>query len=116
MMFPEEPAIRFDARLGWLVDVDFFVRLLRPGVRLIRDQAVCLVSLRHGDQITARIDPHLQKLREIRLLWAVDPERLGPWRGLSLAYAASRVAPWRWKTTRVTPAPSTPNATARTDS
>jgi glycosyltransferase involved in cell wall biosynthesis len=116
VMFPAEPAIRFDPRLCWLVDVDFYARLLRPGVRLIRDEAVCLVSLRHADQITARIDTHLLKLREIRLLWAVDPDRLGPWRALSLAYAACRVAPWQWRLSRVSPAPPTPNATARTDS
>ncbi len=116
VMFPADPAITFDARLCWLVDVDLFARLLRPGVRLIRDEAMCLVSLRHAEQITARIDTHLLKLREIRFLWAVDPDRLGPWRVLSLAYAACRVAPWRWKHSRVTPVPSIPNATARRDS
>ena len=116
VVFAAEPAIRFDPRLCWLVDVDFYARLLRPGARLIRDEAVCLVSLRHTGQITARIDTHLLKLREIRLLWAVDPDRLGPFRALSLAYAATRVAPWRWALSRVSPDPSTPSARARTGS
>ena len=118
MIFPAEPSLRFDRRLGWLVDVDFFVRLLRPGVRLIRETEICLVSLRHGEQFyTAQGDPHMLKLREIRLLWASDPDRLGPWRLLTLLYAASRVAPWRWPQSRVNPpGPSTPSATARTGS
>ena len=115
-MFAADPAIRFDARLCWLVDVDFYVRLLRPGVRLIRDEGVSLIALRHLDQISARIDARLLTLREIQMLRDTDRERLGPWPELLLAYAASRVPPWRWRRPALKVGPPIPSATARTDS
>ena len=118
VMFPREPVIRFDARLCWLVDVDFYVRLLRPGVRLIRDEALSVVSLRHAGQITARVDARLLTLREIQLLGATDRGRLGPLPALLLAYAASRVPPWRWRRPEAALRAdrSIPSATARTGS
>jgi glycosyltransferase involved in cell wall biosynthesis len=115
-MFAADPAIRFDARLCWLVDVDFYVRLLRSRVRLIRDEGVSLIALRHAGQITARVDARLLTLRELQMLRDTDPHRLGPWPALLLAYAASRVPPWRWRRPALKSGQSIPSATARTDS
>jgi glycosyltransferase involved in cell wall biosynthesis len=90
---------RFDPALVWLVDVDFYCRLLETGVRVVRDTGPPgVVSLQHPDQITRRIEPRLLRLRELQQLEATRPGFPRGWRyWAALATAAARVPPWLWQ-------------------
>ena len=67
---------RFDPALVQLADVEFYGRVLDTGP-LVRLPGVSVGSLGHHDgQITARIDPIAQALREIALLAARTPPGL----------------------------------------
>jgi glycosyltransferase involved in cell wall biosynthesis len=76
---------RFDPALVQLADVEFYGRVLRTGP-LVRLPGVAVGSLGHHDaQITARIDPRVQALRELAMLAARTPPGVSP-----LAYALCR--------------------------
>jgi glycosyltransferase involved in cell wall biosynthesis len=69
---------RFDADLVQLVDVEFYRRVLRTG-RLVRLLGVSVGSLGHHDgQITARIDPMDQALKELARLASRAPPAIRP--------------------------------------
>lgn len=79
VVFPTQGRLRFDPRLAWTVDADFYVRLIPRRRDIVRDEAVCVVSTRHPGQITARVDRRALAVRELRLLAATSPGRLRPW-------------------------------------
>jgi glycosyltransferase involved in cell wall biosynthesis len=98
VVFEATRAPRFDRRLCWLVDVDFYFRLLRQGGRLIRREEPCVVSLWHAEQISRKVDGRLLQLRELAWLRGESPDRMAPWQfGLAIACAALRVPPWLWR-------------------
>lgn len=74
--------LRFDPRLQWNVDVDFYFRLLDDG--LIRDPQAAVVSHRHGGQISARVERFGTIEKEIVWLARTYPGRLTPWQNRAL--------------------------------
>ena len=69
---------RFDPTLLQLVDVEFYGRVLETGP-MVRLPGVSVGSLgHHGDQITARIDPIGQALKEIALMAGRSPPSISP--------------------------------------
>jgi glycosyltransferase involved in cell wall biosynthesis len=98
VVFQTTRAPRFDRRLCWLADVDFYYRLLSQGRELIRDGATCVVSQRHDEQITQRVDSRLLHLRELAMLREETPDLLEPWQfNAAIACAAVRVPVWLWR-------------------
>lgn len=80
---------RFDASLVQLADVEFYGRVLETGA-LLRLPGVSVGSLgHHGGQITARIDPTGQALKELALLASRRPASISP-----LERAAFSAALW----------------------
>jgi glycosyltransferase involved in cell wall biosynthesis len=68
LVFPTDLGLRFDPRLAWTVDVDFYARLwLRTGP-FLRDAATAVASTPHAGQITARLDRFAAHRSELRLL------------------------------------------------
>ncbi|HEX4742542.1 MAG TPA: glycosyltransferase family 2 protein [Caulobacteraceae bacterium] len=79
LVFPTTAGVRFDPRLAWTVDVDFYARLwLRTGP-FLRDDATAVVSIAHPRQITARLDPIAAHRRELALLSRAGDGRLAAW-------------------------------------
>lgn len=78
LVFPTAAGLRFDSRLAWTVDVDFYARLWRSTGAFLRDEAVAVVSVPHPHQITARLDAAAAHRRELVLLWRGG--RLAAWR------------------------------------
>ncbi len=112
VVFSPRADVRFDPDLTWLVDVDFYARLLAGRQALLRDDAVSVRSLRHPDQITARIHPRRLALMETRSLAGRPDRGLRGWRGgVLILYAALRVPPWRWFDNDSRPAPAGAMAT-----
>ncbi len=108
VVFETSRAPRFDRRLCWLVDVDFYYSLLTRSQEVLRDDATFVVSLRHDEQITSRVDGRLLQLREVALLRRETPDLLAPWQfGAAIACAAVRVPPWLWPGEGSLPARST---------
>ncbi len=98
VVFQTSRTLRFDRRLCWLVDVDFYYRLLTQSRKVLRDDTTCVVSLRHDQQITRRVDGRLLQLREVALLRRETPDLLTAWQfGAAIACAAVRVPPWLWR-------------------
>jgi glycosyltransferase involved in cell wall biosynthesis len=98
VVFHTAGAPRFDRRLCWLVDVDFYYRLLREGRKRLRCAATCVVSLWHAEQITRRVDGRLLQLREMARLRRESPDLLAPWQfAAAILCAAVRVPPWLWR-------------------
>lgn len=64
VIFQRSPAARFDPKLVWIVDVEFYVRLLSnlPGV--YKSDVFTVGSVRHDEQITAKIDGHRLHVEE----------------------------------------------------
>ena len=85
LVFPTAAELRFDPRLAWIVDVDFYVRLWRRTGPFLRDDAVAVVSLAHPHQITARLDTAAAHRRELALLWRDG--RLTAWQAAFLRVA-----------------------------
>lgn len=79
LVFPTDAGLRFDRRLAWTVDVDFYVRLWRRTGRFLRDEAVVVTSVPHPRQITARLDPLAAQRREFALLSRAADRRLATW-------------------------------------
>ncbi|MHB8531026.1 MAG: glycosyltransferase family 2 protein [Caulobacteraceae bacterium] len=66
-------AHRFDAELTWLVDVDFYRRVMATGP-LERLDGVCVASLgHHPSQITARIDPAAMARADLAIMGRRGP-------------------------------------------
>jgi glycosyltransferase involved in cell wall biosynthesis len=78
LVFPTGTGLRFDPRLAWTVDVDFYARLWRSTGPFLRDAAIAVVSIAHPHQITARLDAAAAHRRELVLLSRGG--RLGAWR------------------------------------
>jgi glycosyltransferase involved in cell wall biosynthesis len=74
VVYGGKPDLRFDPRLQWTVDVDFYYRLLDGGV--LRDPSASVVSHRHGGQISARVERFGTIEKEIAWLAATYPGRL----------------------------------------
>ena len=97
VVFEAARRLRFDPGLVWLVDVDFYARLLSGGGVRISDDEISVISMRHNKQITARIDSRVLKLQELLRLSRTAPERLTRWRyRAAILFAALFIAPWRW--------------------
>jgi glycosyltransferase involved in cell wall biosynthesis len=91
VVFRTDRTLRFDPRLQWLVDVDFYVRLLAGGGRVASESTPSVISTPHAGQITARIAPREVALREIGLL--ARDGRLGRRRSaIAIAYHGLRRA------------------------
>ena len=89
--FATDLAPRFDPRLVWLVDVDFYARLLAQAQGVVSEREVSVISQLHPDQISARIDGRALAPDEIRRLGHDTPPCLSPGQyRLALAYHALR--------------------------
>lgn len=93
VVFPLAGQPRFDRRLVWNSDVDFYARLFRRHGEIVRDSALAVTTMRHAEQITARISPRRLGLEELRLLSKAEPGRLAPWQyRLVVGFARLRLA------------------------
>jgi glycosyltransferase involved in cell wall biosynthesis len=90
VVFSLAGAPRFDPRLVWVVDVDFYVRLFSREGAIVRLPGPSVLSVRHGDQITGRIDRRQLQADEIALLAAEQGDQARPWQW-ALALAAARM-------------------------
>lgn len=79
LVFPTGVGLRFDPRLAWTVDVDFYARLWRQTGPFLRDDATAVLSIAHPRQITARLDPVAAQRRELALLARTGEGRLAAW-------------------------------------
>lgn len=79
LVFPTTAGMRFDPRLAWTVDVDFYARLWRRTGPFLRDDATAVASIAHPGQITARLDPIAAQCRELALLSRAGDGRLAAW-------------------------------------
>ncbi len=70
---------RFDPSLVQLVDVEFYLRVLRLGRHVVLSGDRVGSRGYHDDQITARIDPIPLALSELNALAARRPPAIGPW-------------------------------------
>jgi len=67
VVFSRVNSPRFDANLVYLVDVDFYFRLLSSAQRIQFMEGIAVVSLgHHAAQITAKCDVLTQSLQEVR--------------------------------------------------
>jgi glycosyltransferase involved in cell wall biosynthesis len=87
LVFPTDAGLRFDPRLVWLADVDFYARLWRRSGPFLRDDAVAVISISHPRQITARLDPLAAHRQELALLARTGDGRLAAWQ-IAVARAA----------------------------
>lgn len=78
---------RFDPTLVQLVDVEFYVRVLKAGRHVVLPGARVGSRGYHQDQITARIDPVNLALSELDTLAARRPAAMGP-----ITHAAAKLA------------------------
>jgi glycosyltransferase involved in cell wall biosynthesis len=79
IVFPTDAGLRFDPRLAWLTDVDFYARLWRHTGPFLRDDVIAVISIAHPRQITAQIDPIAAHRQELALLARLGDERLAAW-------------------------------------
>jgi glycosyltransferase involved in cell wall biosynthesis len=68
LVFPADLGLRFDRRLRWLVDVDFYARLWARTGPFLTDPAIAVASTTHAGQITAQLDVLAEHGRELALL------------------------------------------------
>jgi glycosyltransferase involved in cell wall biosynthesis len=87
VVYGGKPDLRFDPGLQWMVDVDFYYRLLDSG--LIRDPRAAVVSHRHEGQISARVERFATIERETAWLARTYPSRLTPWQNRALRVLAA---------------------------
>jgi glycosyltransferase involved in cell wall biosynthesis len=90
VVYGGKPELRYDPQLQWLVDVDFYFRLLDQTP--IRDPRAGVVSHRHGGQISARVERFGTIAREMAWLAKTYPDRLtpAPFRALRLCAGLRR--------------------------
>lgn len=88
---------RFDPRLCWLVDVDFYYQVLSRYPKVIRSAAPHVGSRQHPGQITNSLDRPRLRYQELRLLCAEGSRSIAAWqRWAMIVAAAMRLPPWRW--------------------
>jgi glycosyltransferase involved in cell wall biosynthesis len=92
VVFPLAGAPRFDRRLVWTVDLDFYARLFGRDGAIVRLPGPGVFSVRHDAQITDRIDRRRLQVDEIALLAAECGAQARPWQwALARAAAAIRL-------------------------
>lgn len=66
VVFRSDASLRFDRKLAYLVDIDFYLRLFKPKDRIEFLPGTAVASLaHHQDQITATLDPRVQTHSEL---------------------------------------------------
>jgi glycosyltransferase involved in cell wall biosynthesis len=70
--------LRFDPSLKWMVDVDFYVRLLTG--RFIEDDDIRIVSICHEGQISNQVEKYKTLSQEMDWLRNTYPTRLKYWK------------------------------------
>ena len=99
VLYRDQPSLRFDPSLTWLVDVDFYVRLLDQGAVTAWDEGPSIGSYPHGGQISAHVERFATIEREMAWLETAYPTRLRAWQYrlikllISLRRALSRALP-----------------------
>jgi glycosyltransferase involved in cell wall biosynthesis len=68
VLFPTAAGLRFDRRLTWTVDVDFYARLWTATGPFLMDARPSVASMPHAGQITAGLDVLAAHRRELDLL------------------------------------------------
>jgi glycosyltransferase involved in cell wall biosynthesis len=79
LVFPTDAGLRFDRRLSWTVDVDFYARLWRETGPFLRESSACVASTPHAGQITARMDTIARHREELDRLARARGGPLAPW-------------------------------------
>jgi glycosyltransferase involved in cell wall biosynthesis len=81
--------LRFDANLVYLVDVDFYYRLLYSAQRVEFMEGISVVSLgHHTAQITAKCNVLEQSLKEARYISSLAHAKLSVFQGIFLIFFA----------------------------
>jgi glycosyltransferase involved in cell wall biosynthesis len=68
LLFPTGAGMRFDRRLTWTVDVDFYARMWAATGPFLMDETPSVASIPHPGQITAGLDVLAVHRRELDLL------------------------------------------------
>lgn len=79
VVFSADLVPRFNPHLVWLVDVDFYARLLGAAGNVVRERSMSVTSHLHAGQISARIDQRALAFKEIQILAADKATPLNWW-------------------------------------
>jgi glycosyltransferase involved in cell wall biosynthesis len=85
VLFPTRVGLRFDRRLTWTVDVDFYARLWSATGPFLMDQSPSVTSVPHPGQITAGLDVLAVHRRELDMLARSAGGPLTPAQGAAIA-------------------------------